>query len=247
MNGVVREARVGVSVFLIDVTEDLDGRSFIVPKVNEENDMLDSVPGDSPQVKLAAIDALLVGANISVKLAGAGRDPGTIRSKKVKDLFVVSYGNKEIETLDSDELDKIVTPFGQKGPVEKNIEELEGDCFRMKWRKQVEEEVVSIEDLADSVIWEYRLAQRTTSTSHPQNSYIIHGVIAIRYRTSSGVSGHRCARVVTESTPIYADHNVFSTLQNVFTSSLGLRAPEPRTNPDDGSHQVCACTHSLII
>ena len=169
VNGVVREARVGVSVFLIDVTEDLDGRSFIVPKVNEENDLLDSVPGDSLQVKLAAIDALLVGANISVKLAGAERDPGTIRSKKVKDLFVVRYGNKEIETLDSDELDKIVTPFGQKGPVEKITEELEGDRFRVKWRKQVEEEVVSIEDLADSVVWGYRLAQQTPSTSHPHD------------------------------------------------------------------------------
>jgi hypothetical protein len=44
-------------------------------------------------------------------------------------------------------LDKIVTPYGRKGPVEKIIiEELEGDHFRVKWRQQVEEEVVPMED-----------------------------------------------------------------------------------------------------
>ena len=136
LNGVVREARVGVSIFHIDVTEELDGRSFIVPKVYDEKDLLESVTGGTLQEKLAAIDALLVGSNISVKLAGVVRAPGVIRSKEVKDLFVVRYGNKEIETIDSDELEKIVTPFGQKGPVEKIIEELEGDRFKVKWRKR---------------------------------------------------------------------------------------------------------------
>jgi hypothetical protein len=65
VNGVVREARVGVSVFLIHVTEELGGQSFMVPRKYEANNLLDSFPGDSLQVKLAAIDALLVGADIA--------------------------------------------------------------------------------------------------------------------------------------------------------------------------------------
>lgn len=169
VNGVVRQARVGVAVFLINVTDEIGGRSFTIPKKYEADDLLDSFPGENRQVKLAAIDALLVGAEVSVNLVGSGTAPGIILSKEVKDLFVVRYGNKEVETLDSEALDKIITPFGRKGPVEKIIEELEGDQFRVKWRSHEEEEVVPIEDLADSVVWEYRLAQLTPTTSHPHN------------------------------------------------------------------------------
>jgi hypothetical protein len=163
LHGVVRNIRYGVCMFVVAFVDSLGGVARPYNVNLDQDDLLPSTLGDNTLEKLSCIRALNVGATLVHKI-GDHEVEGTVLSRQDKDLFLVKWGNKTEENIDIDGLNTILRP---RGHVERIIEEVEDGYFKVKWWASEIEEIVSVENLPEVVLFEFRLQKLPRALKHP--------------------------------------------------------------------------------